>query len=149
MFSELWSEIRYRLRMIFRRAAVEREIDEEMRFHLDREAEKQRRAGLPPEEAMRGARVAFGGLSRIKDDTRDAHGIAFIEHVVQDLRYALRQLRAHPLFTATVVATLALGVGVNAAMFGLLDRMLFRAPSYLIDPSSVSRVYLETSTPDG
>jgi putative ABC transport system permease protein len=149
MFSELWSEIRYRLRMIFRRAAVEREIDEEMRFHLDREAEKLRRAGAPPEEAMRGARVVFGGVSRIKDETRDAHGIAFLEHVVQDLRYALRQLRAHPLFTATVVATLALGVGVNAAMFGLLDRMLFRAPSYLVDPPSVSRVYLETSTPDG
>lgn len=149
MLSELWSDLRYRLRRIFRQGDVERELDEEMRFHLDREIEKRRRAGASLEHAEREARIAFGGVNRIKDDTRDAHGTAFFEHVVQDTRYALRGLRARPVFTITVIATLALGVGVNTAMFGILDRTLFRSPRYLIDPSTVSRVYVETPGSDG
>ena len=149
MLSELWSDIRYRLRRIFRHSDVERELDEEMRFHLERETEKRRQAGASPERAARDARIAFGGLSRIKDDTRDAHGTAFLEHVVQDVRYALRGLAARPVFTITVVATLALGVGVNTAMFGIIDRTLFRSPRYLVDPSSVSRVYVESPASDG
>lgn len=149
MLNELWSDARYRLRRVFRQQEVERELDEEMRFHLDREIDKRRRAGASPEQAEREARLAFGGLNRIKDDTRDAHGTAFLEHVLQDVRYALRGLAARPVFTITVVATLALGVGVNTAMFGILDRTLFRSPRYLIDPASVSRVYIETPGSDG
>src|SRR5579863_630153 len=64
-----------------------------------------------------------------------------LETLRQDLKYAVRGLRAKPAFTAAVVATLALGVGANAAMFGIVDRILFRQPAYLIDPSSVHLVY--------
>ena len=68
--------------------------------------------------------------------------------VVQDLRYALRGLRQRPAFTAGVVLTLALGIGANATMFGVVDRMLFRPPAFMKDPGRVHRVYLGT-TRDG
>ena len=149
MLSEFWSEIRYRLRALLRRNAVERELDDELRFHLEREAEKSVAAGLPRDEAVRRARLTFGGVDRIKEDDRDARGVALLEHLAQDVRYALRGLRARPLFTAVVVATLGLGIGVNVAMFGILDRMLLRAPRYLTHPNEVRRVYVEHTANDG
>jgi putative ABC transport system permease protein len=142
VFNELWSEARCRLRRVFRRAEVDREIDDEMAFHIEREADKLRRAGLSREDAQRNARIAFGGVTGIKDDTRDAHGTALLEQLLQDIAYAIRGLRARPLFTAVVVATLGLGVGVNAAMFSVLDRALFRPPPYLRDAAAVHRVFV-------
>ncbi|HTE48176.1 MAG TPA: ABC transporter permease, partial [Gemmatimonadaceae bacterium] len=145
MLSELWSDIQYRLRALFRRDRVERELDDELRFHLERETDKLVAQGVPRREAERRARLAFGGLDRIKDDTRDSRGITLLDVVAQDIRYALRGLRRAPGFTIAIVLTLALGIGANAAMFGVIDRLLFRPPAFLHDPSSVSRVYL-TST---
>jgi predicted permease len=147
--SELWSEARYRLRALVHRRGVERELDDELRFHIEHEAEKLVRAGLSRDDALRRARLAFGGVSRVKDDSRDARGVSAVEHVTQDVRYALRGIRMRPMFTAVVVATLGLGVGVNAAMFGILDRLLFRPPAYLIDPASVNRVYVDWTATDG
>ena len=149
MISELWSDLRYRLRSIVRRDNVERELDDELRFHLEREAEKMKRLGVSPEEADRRARLAFGGVDRIKEDSRDARGTRLFEHLVQDSRYAIRGLRSRPGFAAVVIATLALGLGVNAAMFGILDTLLFRAPAYMIDPTSVHRVYVDWTGTDG
>jgi len=149
MLSELTSEIRYRLRALFRRDALEHDLDEELRFHIEREAEKYVARGVSRDEALRRARLAFGGVDRIKDDSRDTRGVVFVEHLVQDTRYALRGLRARPLFSAVVVATLALGVGVNTAMFGVLDRLMFRAPQFMIDPGTVNRVYVQWSNEDG
>jgi predicted permease len=146
MLNELWSDLRYRLRAILWREAVERDLDDELRFHIERQAEKYVAEGMSPAEAIRRARIAFGGVSRIKDDTRDARGTAMLEHLIQDLRYAIRGLRARPGFTTIIVATVALGVGANAAMFGVLDRLLFRAPAHLIDPPLVHRVYLGGTT---
>ena len=145
----LWSELRYRLRAITHRADLERELDDELRFHVEQEAEKYIRDGVPHAEALRRAQLAFGGMSRIKDDTRDARGVTFFEHVIQDLRYAARGLRARPWFTAVVVVTLGLGIGVNTAMFGILDRVLLRPPRYMTAPSSVHRVYVEWTGTDG
>jgi len=142
MLSELSSDLRYRLRALFRRPALEAELDDELRFHLEREAEKLIDAGVPYEEAMRRARVAFGGLERIKEETRDARGLVPLETTLQDLRYAFRGLRARKAFTAGVVLTLGLGVGANAAMFGIVDRLLFRAPPTLADQDRVHRLYL-------
>jgi predicted permease len=149
VLNEFWSEIRYRLRAIFRRAALERELDAELRFHVEREAEKQIARGLSSDDALRRARLTFGGIDRIKDDDRDARGVAAVEHIIRDLRYALRGLRSRPLFTAVVIATLGLGVGVNAAMFGVLDRTLVRAPRYLRHPGDVRRLYVEWTANDG
>jgi putative ABC transport system permease protein len=149
MFTDLWSDVRYRLRALVRRPAVERELDAELRFHLEREIEKLQRLGVSRTEAERRARLAFGGVSRVKDDARDARGVVRLEQIAQDLRYALRGARARPFFTAVIVATLAIGVGVNAAMFGVLDRTFLRAPAYMIDPTSVNRVYVEWTGADG
>ncbi|HKG92898.1 MAG TPA: ABC transporter permease, partial [Gemmatimonadaceae bacterium] len=142
MLSEFVSEVRYRFRALFRRAAMERELAEELEFHVEREARKHVERGLPPEAARRQARLAFGGIERIKDDARDARGLAPLEGIARDLRFALRGLRASPAFTAAVVLTLGLGLGANAAMFGVVDRLLFRPPAYLRDADHVHRVYL-------
>jgi len=140
MLTELLHDVRYRLRALFRRAALERDLDAELRFHIEQEAAKYVRAGDTPAEAQRKARAAFGGIERIKDDTRDARGLALLDSIAQDLRYALRRLRATPGFTVAVVVTLALGIGANAAVFGMLDRLMFRPAPYLLEPRSVHRV---------
>jgi predicted permease len=125
---------------------MERELEAELRFHLERETEKLMHTGMSRDDATRQARLAFGGVERIKDDTRDARGVALLETVAQDLRYAARGLRAKPGFTAAVVLTLGLGIGANAAMFGLVDRLMFRTPEYLRDADHVHRVYLQFTT---
>ncbi|MEP7086564.1 MAG: ABC transporter permease [Gemmatimonadota bacterium] len=142
MLDSFLSDVRFRFRAIFHRAEVERELDAEMRFHLERESEKNEHRGLDAEEASRRARVAFGGIDRFKEDARDARGVGVLEMVARDLRYAARGLRAHPGFTFAVVATLALGIGANTAMFGVVDRLMFRAPTYMRDPATVNRITL-------
>ena len=141
----MFSDFRYRLRAIFRRRAVEQELDDEVRFHIERETEKYIRSGMSPDEARRRAHIAFGGVERMKEDIRDARGVSWLETVVQDLRYAARGLRAAPGFTIAVALTLGLGIGANAAMFGIIDRLMFRPPAYVKNPSHLHRVYLSTT----
>jgi putative ABC transport system permease protein len=142
MFDELWSDVRYRVRALLRRDNVERELAEELRFHLEHETEKYERMGLSHAEAERRARVAFGGVERAKEASRDGRGTVLLESILQDLRYAWRGLRSKPAFTLGIVLTLGLGIGANAAMFGIVDRLLFRAPAYLRDAANTHRVYL-------
>jgi predicted permease len=146
VLSEFWSDLRYRLRALLRRAELERDLDDELRFHIDREAEKHLDRGAARDEALRRARSSFGGLDQAKEGARDARGTRIVDNILQDSRYAWRGLRARPAFAVVVVATLALGIGVNAAMFGVLDRLLLRPPAFLTDPSSVHRVYLESTS---
>ncbi len=149
MLIEFWNDLRFRLRALFRRADIEGELNDELRFHIEREAEKLERRGMSHAAARRTATIAFGGVDRIKEESRDARGVTFVEHVAQDVKYALRGIRSRPAFTAVVIATLGLGVGVNAAMFGVIDRLMFRAPRYLIDPAAVNRVYLAFTSGQG
>ena len=146
--SDLLSEVRYRFRAVFRKRSVEHDLDDEIRFHIEQEAKKLQAAGLTSHEARRQASIAFGGVERIKDDTRDVRGVSWLEVVLQDLRYAARGLRARPAFTASVILTLGLGIGANVAMFGIVDQLLIRPPAHLRDPSRVHRIYL-TSVSDG
>jgi putative ABC transport system permease protein len=145
MLANVLSELRFRWRALIRRGEVERELDEELRFHLEREAAKLERRGLDAADARRQARLEFGGVDRVKEETRDARGVRVVETTLRDLRYAARGLRARPGFALAVIATLALGIGANAAMFGIVDRMMFRSPPGMRDPSGVNRVYLRYS----
>ncbi len=126
MLSEMWSEIRYRMRALVRRDAVERELATELHFHIEKEAEKYERLGLTRDEAVRRARLAFGGIERMKDESRDARGTSLVERLAQDARYAARSLRKQPAFSTTVVITLAIGIGANTTVFTLLDALLLR-----------------------
>ncbi|HEY2896560.1 MAG TPA: ADOP family duplicated permease [Gemmatimonadaceae bacterium] len=145
MLMDVVSDLRFRWRALIHRAEVERELDEELRFHLEREATKLEQRGLDAQEARRRARLEFGGVDRVKEETRDARGVRVLETIVRDVRYAVRGLRARPGFALAVIVTLALGIGANAAMFGIVDRLMFRSLPYLRDPASVNRAYLSYS----
>ena len=142
----MFADLKFRLRALFQRRSMERELDDELRFHIEHETEKYIREGMSPDDARRRALVAFGGVARIKDDVRDVRGLSWFDIVRQDLRYAVRGLRSAPGFTAAVAITLGLGIGANAAMFGIIDRLMFRAPEYLSEPSHVHRIYLNQTT---
>ena len=131
------SDLLLRVRSLFRRGAVERELDEELRFHIEQQVEKHVRAGLTHEEAVRRTRLEFGGLGRVKEDCRESRGITFLETMGQDIRYALRLSSRNPGFTTVVVLTLALGIGANTAIFSLINAALLkmlpvRDPEHLV-----------------
>ena len=120
------NDVLFRLRALFRRSTVERELDEELRFHVDQKVDKYIRSGLTNEEAMRRTRLEFGGLDQIKENCREARGVRLVETLEQDARYALGTFRRSPVFTATVVITLALAIGGNTAIFSLINAMMLR-----------------------
>src|SRR5882757_5552039 len=133
------SDLYFRLRSLLRRGSVENELDEELRFHLEQQVEKYVQSGLTREDALRRTRVEFGGLGQIKEDCRESRGTSFLETTVQDIRYALRQLRKTPGFTVTVLLTLALGIGANAAIFTLVNSVLLKNLP-VADPKTLVRL---------
>ncbi|HJU64667.1 MAG TPA: ABC transporter permease, partial [Gemmatimonadaceae bacterium] len=125
---------------IFGRRQVERELDEEMRFHLDMEAERNRAAGMAPEVARRTAARDFGGVERYKEEVRDERGARWFEDLGQDVHYALRVLRRRAGFTVVAALTLALGIGATTTLFGVVKAVLLTPLPYG-RPESVAVVW--------
>jgi putative ABC transport system permease protein len=111
----------------WRRKAREQELARELRSHLEAEAAEQRERGVEAEEARYAARRAFGNTALVSEDVREAWGWIWLERLAQDVRYGLRSMRKNPGFTATAVLSLALGIGANSAIFGMIDALILRS----------------------
>jgi predicted permease len=119
---------------------MEGEMDAELRFHIEAFADDLVRGGVPREEALRRARIEFGGVERAKEECREARGVSFLDSLVQDLRFGLRMLRKNLGFTTISVLALALGIGVNTTVFTAFDALALR-PRAVKDPDRLMGVY--------
>lgn len=128
-----------KLQSLFRRQRLVDELDDEMQFHLDEQIAENVAAGMSAEQARYVAMRSFGNKTFLKEDTWEAWGWTRFEQLGQDLRFALRQLRKTPGFTATVVLTLALGIGANASIFTLVHAVLMKNLP-VADPATLVRV---------
>ena len=139
------SDLAYRCRAFWRRRALEAELEDELRFHREREIEKHLGAGRTRQEAVRLTALAFGGLDQVKESCRQARGVEPIENLLRDLAFGLRMLRGHPGFTAIAVLTLAVGIGANTALFSVIDGVLLKPLPY---PHPEQLVRLHESKPN-
>jgi predicted permease len=121
-----WFTAPLRLKSIFRRRRAEQELDEELQFHLEQKIEEGIAEGLSPEEARYRALRAMGGLEQQKEEMRDMRRVHWLTDFVDDVRYALRSLARTPGLTAFVVVTIALGIGMTAMPYSMLDALVFR-----------------------
>jgi len=120
------TDLRFRLKALLSRTEMERELDEEFTFHLEMEARKHEAAGMSPGEALRRARLAFGGEERFKETARESWGVAPLTDAGGDVRFAARQLRRRPAFGALTTLTLALGIGGTVALFSVVNGLMLR-----------------------
>src|ERR1700693_6307409 len=116
-----------RLRSFFHPNQVDEELKEELHGHIEQQINENVERGMSPEEARRSAVRALGGIMQVEQQCRDAHGGSLVQDFVQDLRYGFRQLCRSPGFSVLAILCLTLGIGSNAAVFGWVEGILFRA----------------------
>ncbi len=133
-------------RVLFRRRELERQLDEELRFHLEMQERENQRRGMQAPDAQAAASNIFGGYERVKEQCRDARGGRALEMLGQDLRFAVRTLRGNPGFSAAAIMTLGLGIGANAAMFSVVNGVLIRPLPYQHGDSLLHVVQREALT---
>jgi predicted permease len=115
-----------RIAAIFRGRAIDEDLDEELRAHIDLAVEENMRRGFPAQQARTAALREFGGVTQAKENYRAQGGVPVVEQVIRDTRFAFRQLRKSPGFAFTAILTLALGLGANTAVFSLINGLLLR-----------------------
>jgi predicted permease len=123
-------DVLYRLRALFGGRQMDAEVDMELRDHIELQAEKYRRMGVDPDEAMRRARLALGGAEQVKQQCRESRGTKLFEDLLLDLRYAMRSFAKTPGLTLLIVLSLAIGIGANTAIFSLTSTLLLRPLPY-------------------
>jgi predicted permease len=135
----------HRVRSVFRRDALERRLEEEIRFHVDQHTEKNLHAGMGPGEARRRALAQFGGIERVRDDTRDEFRLMAVQDSMQDLRFGARSLRRTPAFTVVALLTLSLCIGATTSVFTVVHGVLIKPLSFADADALVS---LKHTSPD-
>src|SRR5688572_6952994 len=142
-------DLKLRLRALLRPNRVEQELDDELAFHIEREGQKLIDEGMTPVEARKRARANFGSTALAADHCRDARGIGVIDNTARDLRYALRTFTKAPLAALTIVGTVAVGLGVVALLFTVLNALVFRTDEVpgVKDMYSVERIQPADASP--
>ena len=133
----------------FRRDRLDAELVEELRFHQAQAERDAHAGGLALEDAASISRRQLGNITNVMEQARERWSIPWLDHLQQDVRYAVRALRRSPGFSLAVIVTLGLGIGANAAIFSAVDRLLFRAPPLLEAPARTNRIYMSYPTPNG
>lgn len=148
-----FSGLRRLFRLVGKPASIEQDIDAELEFHFAAEVERRVAAGESAEVARAAAELRFGNLPRTRSELlridrglrKKERRVSWLEDLAQDVGYAIRGIRRQPGFAAVIVVTLALGIGANATMFGLVDRLLLKPPAHVVDADQVVRFQLTES----
>ena len=132
---------------IFRSRKLDRELQEELEFHIDMETEENLRRGMSPEEARRQARITLGGVDRVREECRSGRGFPFLSDTIQDIRFGTRLLLRNPIFAFAAIATLTLGIGANTAVFSVVNAAMprplpFDKPEELIKVATNTKSYM-------
>ena len=143
-----WSDCKLRIRALWHRSRVDAELEEELRFHLAVQTQRNLDSGMDATDAMRAAGIQFGGYQQVKEECRDARGLNLLLSLWQDVRYALRGFRRTPGFVLTVVATIALGLGLNTTVFTFFNTYVLQ-PLSVRDPHSLYQFTWRKANGDG